>query len=111
MSRTGWSSELGYELYKEYNGDKLAEYAYDYGLGTRTDIDLPSEKKGLVPNDKWKRNQLNQGWYPGDSVNLSIGQGSLLTTPVQIVSLISAVAAEGVSYKPQIVEKIKNLDH
>ena len=100
--------ELGYELYKEYNGDKLAEYAADYGLGKRTGIDLPSEKKGLVPDDQWKRENLNMGWYPGDSVNLSIGQGSLLTTPVQIVSLISAVAAEGVAYKPQIVGEIKN---
>ena len=100
--------ELGYDLYKEYNGDKLAEYAHKYGLGSRTGIDLPSEKKGLVPDDSWKRSQLNQGWYPGDSVNLSIGQGSLLTTPVQIVSLISAVAAEGVAYQPQLVKEIKN---
>ncbi|RAK09362.1 penicillin-binding protein 2 [Halanaerobium saccharolyticum] len=100
--------ELGYELYKDYNGEKLAGYARKFGLGSRTGIDLPSEKEGLVPDDSWKRSQLNQGWYPGDSVNLSIGQGSLLTTPVQIVSLISAVAAEGVAYKPQIVKEIKN---
>ena len=100
--------ELSYDLYKEYNGDKLAEYARKYGLGSRTGIDLPSEKKGLVPDDSWKRSQLNQGWYPGDSVNLSIGQGSLLTTPVQIASLISAVAAEGLAYKPQLVKQIKN---
>jgi len=102
--------ELGYELYKEYNGEKLAEYARKYGLGSKTGIDLPSEKSGLVPDDQWKRNQLNVGWYPGDSVNLSIGQGSLLTTPVQIASLISAVAAEGLAYKPQLVNKIINAD-
>jgi len=102
--------ELGYELYKEYNGDKLAEYARKYGLGSKTGIDLPSEKKGLVPDDQWKRKQLNTGWYPGDSVNLSIGQGSLLTTPVQIVSLISTIAADGLGYKPQIVNKIRNAD-
>ncbi|TDX41831.1 penicillin-binding protein 2 [Halanaerobium congolense] len=102
--------ELGYELYKEYKGEKLAEYAHKYGLGTKTDIDLPSEKSGLVPDDSWKRSNLNQGWYPGDSVNLSIGQGSLLTTPVQIASLISTVAAEGVSYKPQLVKEIRGAD-
>ena len=100
--------ELGYELYKEFHGEKLAEYARKYGLGSKTNIDLPSEKSGLVPSDSWKRNNLNQGWYPGDSVNLSIGQGSLLTTPVQIASLISAVAAEGTAYQPQIVKEIKN---
>lgn len=102
--------ELGYELYKEFKGEKLAEYARKYGLGTKSDIDLPSEKSGLVPDDSWKRENLNQGWYPGDSVNLSIGQGSLLTTPVQIVSLISTVAAEGVSYKPQLVKEIRGAD-
>ncbi|MFW5885439.1 MAG: penicillin-binding protein 2 [Halanaerobium sp.] len=102
--------ELGYELYKEYKGNKLAEYAKKYGLGSKTNIDLPSEKSGLVPNDQWKRSQLNMGWYPGDSVNLSIGQGSLQTTPVQIVNLISAVAADGVAYKPQIVSEIRDTD-
>ncbi|MFP4020895.1 MAG: penicillin-binding protein 2 [Halanaerobium sp.] len=102
--------ELGYELYKEYKGNKLAEYAKKYGLGSKTNIDLPSEKSGLVPNDQWKRSQLNMGWYPGDSVNLAIGQGSLQTTPVQIVNLISAVAADGVAYKPQIVSEIRDTD-
>ncbi|OEG62781.1 MAG: penicillin-binding protein 2 [Halanaerobium sp. MDAL1] len=102
--------ELGYELYKEFNGDKLSEYARKYGLGTKTGVDLPSEKSGLVPDDRWKRKNLNQGWYPGDSVNLSIGQGSLLTTPFQIASLISTVAAEGVSYKPQLVKIIRGAD-
>lgn len=98
--------ELGHELYKEYNGDMLAQYARDYGLGTKSGIDLPSENAGLVPDEDWKQSQLNEGWYPGDSVNLSIGQGSLLTTPVQIASLISAIAAEGKLYKPQLVDKI-----
>jgi penicillin-binding protein 2 len=102
--------ELGYELYKEFNGDKLAEYARKYGLDSKTGIDLPSEKKGLVPDDSWKRENINTGWYPGDSVNLSIGQGSLLTTPVQIVTLISALAADGLAYKPQVVSKIRNAD-
>jgi len=100
--------ELGYELYKEYGGGMLAKYAEKYGLGSKTGIDLPSEKGGLVPDEEWKQSQLNQSWYPGDSVNLSIGQGSLLTTPVQIVSLISAVAAEGIAYEPQLVREIKN---
>ena len=102
--------ELGYELYKEFKGEKLAEYAKKYGLGSKTNIDLPSEKSGLVPDDSWKKSALNQSWYPGDSVNLSIGQGSLLTTPVQIASLISTVAAEGISYKPRLVKEIKGPD-
>lgn len=98
--------ELGYELYKEFKGEKLAEYAQKYGLGSKTGIDLPGEKSGLVPTDRWKKNNLDQGWYPGDSVNLSIGQGSLLTTPIQIADLIATVANEGKSYQPQLVDKI-----
>lgn len=98
--------ELGYELYKEFKGEKLAEYAQKYGLGSKTGIDLPGEKSGLVPTDQWKKNNLDQGWYPGDSVNLSIGQGSLLTTPIQIADLIATVANEGKSYQPQLVDKI-----
>ena len=98
--------ELGYELYKKFGGDKLAEYARSYGLGQKTQIDLPEEKSGLVPDDQWKRKNLNQGWYPGDSVNLSIGQGSLLTTPVQIAEFISAVASEGKAFKPHLVDRI-----
>ncbi|SFL44100.1 penicillin-binding protein 2 [Halanaerobium salsuginis] len=98
--------ELGYELYKEFKGEKLAEYAQKYGLGSKAGIDLPGEKSGLVPTDQWKKNNLDQGWYPGDSVNLSIGQGSLLTTPIQIADLIATVANEGKSYQPQLVDKI-----
>lgn len=102
--------ELGYELYKEFKGQKLAEYARKYGLGSKTGIDLPAEKTGFVPDGEWKQKNLNQGWYPGDSVNLSIGQGSLLTTPIQIVNLIAAVANDGLAYKPQIAAKIVAAD-
>ncbi|ADQ14561.1 penicillin-binding protein 2 [Halanaerobium hydrogeniformans] len=98
--------ELGHELYKEYRGDKLAEYARKFGLDEKTGIDLPSEKTGVVPDDQWKREKFNEPWYPGDAVNLSIGQSNLLTTPLQIVQMFSVFANEGLLYKPQLVDKI-----
>ncbi|MCC3144226.1 penicillin-binding protein 2 [Halanaerobium sp. Z-7514] len=98
--------ELGHELYKEYRGDKLAEYARKFGLDQKTGIDLPSERSGLVPDDQWKRETFNEPWYPGDAVNLSIGQSNLLTTPMQIAQLFSVFANEGILYKPQLADKI-----
>jgi len=100
--------QLGYDLYKKYGGDKLQEYARLYGLGSETGIDLPGEKSGLVPDEKWKEEVFNQGWYPGDSVNLSIGQGGLLTTPIQLIEIIAAIANQGKVYRPRIVDKVVN---
>jgi len=102
--------QLGFDLYKEYKGKMLARYAHKYGLGKKTGIDLPGEKSGLVPDDEWKQKTFSENWYPGDSVNLSIGQGGLLTTPIQITELIAAIASDGAMYKPQIADKIVDPD-
>ena len=99
--------ELGYRLYEKYRGKKLIETARKYGLGQKTGIDLPSEKKGLVPDREWKQETFDgAGWYPGDSVNLSIGQGGLLTTPLQLVNMVNTIANDGVMYHPFLVDKI-----
>ncbi len=86
--------------------DKLNYYAKLFGFGSITDIDLPGEQEGLLPSDDWKRKTFNQPWYPGDTVNLSIGQGYLLVTPLQIHNMLCIIANEGYSYKPYNVEKI-----
>ncbi|MFN2364347.1 MAG: penicillin-binding protein 2 [Halarsenatibacteraceae bacterium] len=100
--------ELGYELYEEYSGSKLVETAREFGLGSKTGIDLPEEKAGLVPDGQWKRETKGEGWYPGDSVNMSIGQGDLLITPIQAAQMTSAVANRGEIYKPKIVDEIRS---
>ncbi len=102
--------QLGFDLYEEYKGEILAQYARKFGLGEKTGIDLPGEKSGLVPDDAWKQRKFSESWYPGDSVNLSIGQGGLLTTPIQITQLIASIAGDGNLYKPQIVDKIVDPD-
>ncbi|MCF8000249.1 MAG: penicillin-binding protein 2 [Halanaerobiales bacterium] len=98
--------KLGYRLYEKYKGEKLVQTALNYGLGTKTQIDLPEEKAGKVPDTPISENK--SGWNPGDSVNLSIGQGGLLTTPLQLVNYISAIANKGTLYRPYLVDKIMN---
>lgn len=100
--------ELGYRLYEEYRGSKLVETAREYGMGEETGIDLPSERSGTVPDGEWKKEKFGEGWYPGDSVNLSIGQGGLLTTPLQLITLVNAIANEGELYEPYLVDKVIN---
>ncbi|GAB6099084.1 penicillin-binding protein 2 [Halanaerocella petrolearia] len=101
--------ELGHKLYKK---DKtlLQSYARQFGLGSKTKIDLTNEAKGLVPGPAWRKNYFkkrkNQIWYPGYTINLSIGQGNLRTSPIQLVNLVSAVANGGKLYQPLLVDKI-----
>ena len=101
--------KLGYRLYKK---DKtiLQSYAHEFGLGSKTQIDLNNEAKGLVPDPKWRKNyydkRANQIWYPGYTINLSIGQGNLRVSPIQISSLINSVANGGQLYQPLLVDKI-----
>ncbi|MGM0603125.1 MAG: penicillin-binding protein 2 [Bacillota bacterium] len=102
--------QLGFDLYEEFKGEMLAKYARQYGLGEKTGIDLPGEKPGFVPDNEWKQKNFSESWYPGDSVNLSIGQGGLLTTPIQITQLIASIAGDGILYKPQIVDKIVDVE-
>ena len=100
--------KLGYELYEKYGGKNLITTAKEFGLGEKTNIDLPEEKSGALP--VIEDGQIKRTWYPGDSVNLSIGQGGLLTTPIQLVNYIAAIANKGTLYQPYIVDMIKNTD-
>ena len=102
--------KLGYELYEEFGGSKLIETAREFGLGKKTGIDLPEERDGLVPDGQWKRETRGEGWYPGDSVNMSIGQGDILLTPLQAVQMTAAVANRGNIYKPRLVYEIKTAE-
>jgi len=104
-------------LPKHFEGlgiERIKEYLKLFGLGEKTKIDLPGESRGRVPDQEWKENyfanqpRAQQIWYLGDTYNLSIGQGYLLTTPLQIASAFSAIANGGVLYQPKIVDKIIN---
>lgn len=81
-----------YNLARLISPDDIAKTANDFGLGVLTNIDLPNEKSGLIPTKSWKKSKKNQKWTLGDSFNMSIGQGFVLTTPVQLAVMTSVLA-------------------
>ncbi|NOX61021.1 MAG: penicillin-binding protein 2 [Chloroflexi bacterium] len=84
----------------------LAEYARLFGYGEPTGIDLPAESAGLVPDARWKRIAKGERWVTGDTYNMSIGQGDVLATPLQVTLMTAAVANDGLLFRPQIVAAI-----
>ncbi len=88
--------------------DRIAEFARDLGLGATTGIELADEKKGLVPTAAWKKQRINEPWYPADNFMNSIGQGFLQVSPIQNCQLISAVANGGIFYQPQLLKRTRN---
>lgn len=85
--------------------DPIRKMALKLGFGQKTGIDLPSEDFGLVPDDVWKQSTQKQPWYPGDTMHMAIGQGFMLSTPIQISSLINFMAS-GKLMKPYLVSEI-----
>ncbi|MEK7197854.1 MAG: penicillin-binding protein 2 [Patescibacteria group bacterium] len=96
----------GYKNIKGLGIDRIDKYFRLFGFGSPLGIDLPGETGGLVPNPSWKKSVKNEGWFTGDTYNVSIGQGDVLVTPLQLASAISAIANNGTLYQPMIVSKI-----
>ncbi len=93
-----------YELGKRVGINKIAEYSRIFGLDEITGLPLVKERSGLVPDTKWKYEKKKQPWYMGETFHVSIGQGYLLTTPIQMAQLISAVTNGGIIFKPTIIK-------
>jgi penicillin-binding protein 2 len=85
---------------------RMSKYSKYFGLGEVSGIDLPAEVSGTVPDNEWKFKNIGERWYIGDSYHLSIGQGFLATTPLQIANAMAVIANEGTLFQPQIVDKI-----
>lgn len=100
----------GYENQKGLGPTKIKEYLSLFGWDGLTGIDLPGEKKGFVPDQEWKKGYFSskesQIWYDGDTYNLSIGQGYLQITPLEVAASMAAIANGGTLYQPQVVQKI-----
>ena len=90
--------------------DRIKKYANLFGFGEPLGIDIPEESKGLVPDKEWKKNVKNERWYIGDTYHVSIGQGDILATPLQIAAYTAAIANGGKLFQPQVVDKIIDLD-
>ena len=87
---------------------KLEPFLKKFGFGSKTNIDA-EESNGLVPNEKWKLGYIGEFWFKGDSINLGIGQGYMLSTPIQISQAIAVIANRGEIIKPRLVEEIDEL--
>ncbi len=91
-----------YEISRMIGETSLVEWANKLKLGGKLNIDIPGEVEGLIPTDYWKIKTFGIGWYPGDTLHMAIGQGYVLTTPLQILGITSFIAADGVLYQPQL---------
>ena len=87
--------------------DKIIEYSRKFGLGKLTGIDLNSEVDGFLPSKEWKEATFDERWYLGDTYNLSIGQGYLLSTPLQAATMMSYFANDGHVYEPHFIKESK----
>lgn len=106
--------EIGLRLYRR-RLEELQAWARRFGLGARTGVDLPSEVQGRVPDKAWKK-AYNKGnpqmttWMPGDTVNIAIGQGDVLMTPLQLANVYAAIANGGTLYKPHVMLRVTTPD-
>ena len=99
-----------YQAGLKVGGETMARYAQAFGLGAPTGIDLGGERFGLVPFTPSQRARLKRAWQAGDTVNMSIGQGQLLVTPLQIARMMAAVANGGILWKPRLVQRVEQAD-
>jgi penicillin-binding protein 2 len=101
--------EMGLRL-NSVDENLLPSYSHYFGFGELTGLDAIDESEGLVPDPEWKEESFtgegNPFWVPGDAVNLAVGQGDLLATPIQVANMISAFANGGILYRPHLVMRI-----
>lgn len=98
----------GYGNIRGIGVDKLSEYYRKFGLGQKTGIDIPEENSGRVPTPEWKLKATKEPWYLGDTYNISVGQGDLLASPLQMAVAISTVANGGSVVVPRLVKEVKD---
>jgi penicillin-binding protein 2 len=87
--------------------DQIAYYAGQAGYGRPTGVDLPNEASGVVPSSEWKIRNFRQKWYAGETISVSIGQGALTVTPIQLARAIGGIAMGGIWYKPHLLKSAK----
>ncbi|MDH3999160.1 MAG: penicillin-binding protein 2, partial [Desulfuromonadales bacterium] len=90
--------------------DQIAATAQKFGLGQASGFTFGRERSGLIPTKAWKKRRFGASWYKGETVNTSIGQGFVLTTPMQLAVMTAAIANGGTVWKPQVVQKVVTLE-
>jgi penicillin-binding protein 2 len=106
--------KLGLQAYNSGNGHLIQKWAARYGLGQYSGIDISGEQPGLVPSPEWRNKLYNhkppltdRPWSPGDNINLSVGQGDLQVSPLQLAVAYAALANGGRVLKPHLGERIE----
>jgi len=93
-----------YEIAKKLGIDRIAKVAKDFGLGKKFDINLENQKEGIIPSKKWKKNKIGESWYAGETLIAGIGQGFVLTNPLQLLVMTAIIASDGTRIKPTILK-------
>ncbi|MDR2103662.1 MAG: penicillin-binding protein 2 [Treponema sp.] len=94
---------------RDYLGvERIVSYALEYGFGEVSGIDLPGEITGFIPNPQWKDRRFHERWLDGDTMNMSIGQGYTLVTPIQMANMVAMVVNDGVIYEPHILKEVRD---
>ncbi len=88
--------------------DKIASYSKEFGFGESLDVDLPAQSSGFVPTSQWKERRYHERWKGGDTMNMSIGQGYTLVTPLHVADMLAMVCNEGKIYKPHLLKEIRD---
>ena len=105
------SNVFFYDLVTRMDVDALATFSANFGYGFNSAIDIPDASEGLVPTRSWKKSAKGSAWYLGDNVNLGIGQGDLLVTPLQLATASTVIANRGSWVRPKMLlasDKIVN---
>ena len=101
-----------YEISIDIGIDRMHYYLDQFGLGHPSGVDISGEHPGLVPSKEWKRSafreRTDQRWYNGETVIASIGQGYMLTTPLQLAVAAGALATRGIRYEPHLVAAVED---
>jgi len=95
-----------YRLGHQLGVDRITAYFSEFGIGQKTGIDLTFERGGVLPTREWKKGRSGLPWFPGDTINISIGQGDMLVTPLQLAHMTGIIASRGKRIVPRMVERI-----
>jgi len=94
---------------RDYMGsERIVTYAEEYGYGKISGVDLPGEIAGFIPTPQWKERRFHERWVAGDTMNMSIGQGYTLATPLQVTNMLNMVVNNGKLYKPHVLKEVRD---
>lgn len=99
-----------YDLAYKLGIDKIHEFMTSFGYGVPTGVDLTSERSGLMPSKAWKKRVHNLPWFPGETLNIGIGQGYMLATPMQLAAATVVLANKGQWIQPRVLRKMGDLE-